>query len=111
MKYKTRAVGIGLVIAAMSPLSGCAQPLNPREEAALVGGGIGLASGALVGSATGYPETGALIGAPLGMLAGALIGDELMERDRRDYYQNRELARLRREVARLRWENERRRGW
>jgi hypothetical protein len=36
-------------LALISVLSACAQPLSTREKGALVGGGLGAASGAIIG--------------------------------------------------------------
>jgi uncharacterized protein YqgC (DUF456 family) len=114
-KSKVHAVMMffsGVVLLTLS--MGCSEPLSKREQGALVGGGLGAASGAIIGSTVGHAAAGALIGGPIGLLAGALIGDQLMAQDRRQYAQQRridenraEIARLRREIERLRRENER----
>lgn len=52
---------------------GC-DSLNHTENGALAGGGIGAATGAIIGHATGHTAGGALIGAGVGALAGGLIG-------------------------------------
>jgi hypothetical protein len=50
-------------------LAGCSKPSGHTEKSALIGGGSGLAAGALVGSGTG-----ALVGGPIGALGGAAVG-------------------------------------
>jgi hypothetical protein len=65
------------------------------EEGALIGGGVGAAGGALIGSAvTRHHGTGALVGGLVGAGAGAAVGAGVgAEQDRRDreryYYSNR----------------------
>jgi|SRR4051812_17904022 len=49
--------------------AGCSKPSGHTEKSALIGGGSGLAAGALVGSGTG-----ALVGGPIGALGGAAVG-------------------------------------
>ena len=51
--------------------SGC-QSMNHTERGALTGGGIGAATGALIGSTKGKAGAGALIGAGVGTIAGGL---------------------------------------
>jgi len=66
-----------LMTAAVLPLGlacGCAG-LSHTENGALAGGGIGAATGAIIGGATGHAGGGALIGAGVGALTGGLIGD------------------------------------
>jgi hypothetical protein len=95
-------------LAALLMLSvGCTEPLSQREKGALVGGGIGAAGGAIIGSTVGRAAGGALIGGPIGLLAGALIGDQLMAQDRRHDIQQRQIERHQAEISRLRREIER----
>ena len=77
------ALAFGMLIA----LVGCAgEPLTTRERDTMVGGGAGLAGGALVGAAVGHPGAGAAIGGLGGAAAGYAIGNhEQNERDRRYY--------------------------
>src|SRR5713101_9891068 len=89
-------------------LGGCSQPLGTREKGALVGGGLGAASGAIIGSAVGSPGAGAAIGGAMGALTGGLIGDQLQGLENRVAYQrhqiyrqNRELRRQRRDIEKL----------
>lgn len=73
---------VGITTLALTlTLGACSQPLSNREQGALIGGGVGAAGGALIGSAAGAPGTGALIGGAAGAVGGALVGDE---RDRRN---------------------------
>lgn len=56
---------------------------NKTASGALIGGGIGAGSGALIGNATGHAGAGALIGAGVGALAGGIIGNALEDKDRK----------------------------
>src|SRR5882762_8110539 len=103
-------VTIVFLVALMSALFACTEPLTKREQGGLVGAG----TGAIIGSAVGRSGAGALIGGPIGLLAGALIGDQLMAQDRRQDIQQSQISRnqaeidrMRREIERLRRENER----
>ena len=49
-------------------IAGCSNPGHTKKDA-LIGGGSGLAAGALAGSGTG-----ALVGGPIGALGGAAVG-------------------------------------
>jgi Glycine zipper len=69
---RMRIVGAGLLPAVL--LCGCSN-LNNTENGALAGGGIGAATGALIGHATGHTAGGALIGAGVGALTGGLVGN------------------------------------
>ncbi len=53
---------------------GCSN-LSHTENGALIGGGLGAATGALIGKATGHTAGGALIGAGVGALSGGLVGN------------------------------------
>jgi outer membrane lipoprotein SlyB len=99
---------INFSLAALVMLSvGCTEPLSKREQSALVGGGIGAAGGAIIGSTVGRAAGGALIGGPIGLLAGALIGDQFMAQDQRQDIQQRQIDRNQAEITRLRREIER----
>jgi uncharacterized protein YcfJ len=91
-----------LLIASSLVLVACTQPVTKREQASLVGGGLGLATGAIIGGAAGHAAAGALIGGPIGLLAGAIIGDQLMAQDERSDRQEREIAATRADIERLR---------
>jgi hypothetical protein len=113
-QMKKNTVAFIVAAAFMTAILACSQPLSKREQAAVVGGTIGVTGGAIIGSVSGRAATGALIGGPIGLLAGALIGDQFMAQDQklemqqRQIQQNRaEIERLRRESARLERENER----
>src|SRR5215831_15290999 len=89
-------------------VSGCSQPLSTREKSTLVGGGLGAATGAIIGAAVGSPGAGAAIGGGLGALTGGIIGNQFMGVENRQYAlqqqinaQQRELKRQRREIRRL----------
>jgi len=62
-------------------LVACSTPLTTREKAAGIGVLGGAAAGGIIGSAVGRPAAGALIGGGLGLAAGALIGDQLQGRE------------------------------
>ena len=104
---KARAVLTISLVAFLTVSMGCTQPVTKREQGGLIGGGLGTATGAIIGSATGHAAAGALIDGPIGLLAGALIGDQVMGQDQRQEENQAEITRLRREVERLRRENER----
>lgn len=75
-------IQIGTASLALFALGACSEPLSNREKGALIGGGVGAGSGALIGeAAAGAPGTGAAIGGAAGAIGGALVGDE---RDRRE---------------------------
>lgn len=75
-----RCFGFGLAMVFVAlPLGGCA---THTETGALAGGGLGAATGALIGSASGHTGAGALIGAGAGALAGSLIGNEKDQQER-----------------------------
>jgi len=77
---------IGTASLALFVLGACASgPLSNREKGALIGGGVGAGSGALIGeAAAGAPGAGAAIGGAAGAIGGALVGDE---RDRQERYE------------------------
>ena len=103
MQMRKACTIINFSLVALLVLSvGCTQPLTKREQAGLVGGGLGAASGAIIGSSVGHATAGALIGGPIGLLAGALIGDQLMAQDQRQDVQQRQIERNQAEIARLR---------
>ena len=85
-------------------VSGCSQPLSTREKGTLVGGGLGAATGAIIGAAVGNPGAGAAIGGALGAGTGALVGDQLQKRDVQEAEQQHELDRQEREIERQRTE-------
>jgi outer membrane protein with glycine zipper len=67
-----KSLGAALLPAVL--VCGCSN-LNNTENGALAGGGIGAATGALIGQATGHTAGGALIGAGVGALTGGLVGN------------------------------------
>ena len=83
MRNRHVARGLGLLGLILLPCltSGCA---THTGTGALTGGGLGAATGALIGGATGHAGTGALVGAGLGAATGGLIGAGLDENDRRN---------------------------
>ncbi len=61
-------------------LTGCETPYGTPDQTgtgALVGGGVGAVSGALIGGASGRAGEGALIGGAVGAIAGGLIGHSM----------------------------------
>src|SRR6266851_8965021 len=104
-----RRTVVGLVmLISILVLGGCSQPLSTREKGTLVGGGLGAASGAIIGSAVGSPGAGAAIGGAMGALSGGLIGDQLQglkyraaRQQSQISRQNRELQRQRRDIEKL----------
>lgn len=74
------AAGVLALLATLS-LAGCyGPPMSTREKGTLVGGAVGLGSGALVGSAVGSPAAGAAVGGLLGAGSGYLIGNAMQNR-------------------------------
>src|SRR5919204_1754610 len=104
-KHVARAGVVGLTLTFV--LSGCSQPLSTREKGTLVGGGLGAATGAIIGAAVGNPGAGAAIGGALGAGTGALVGDQLQKRDVQEAEQQHELDRQEREIERQRTELQR----
>jgi hypothetical protein len=104
-----RVAVIVMVSAIVFALVGCAgEPLSAREKGTLVGGGLGAATGAIIGSAVGSPGAGAAIGGGLGAVGGALVGNELQNREvhesqieARLQEQQREIEQQRREIEKL----------
>src|SRR6476661_5014615 len=72
-------------LAAGLPLLAAGCPaMNHTQQGAMVGGGLGALTGAVVGDATGHGPGGALIGAAVGALAGGAIGNSEDNRDEHD---------------------------
>ena len=68
----------------------CSQPLTIREKGAGVGTAVGASVGAGIGSIWDYAGTGGLVGGSLGLITGALVGDhfEKMEKRRLELERN-----------------------
>ena len=88
-------------------VSGCSQPLSTREKSTLVGGGLGAATGAIIGGAVGAPGAGAAIGGALGAGTGALVGDQMQKRDTQQTEQQHQIEQQAHEMRRQREELER----
>jgi uncharacterized protein YcfJ len=105
-----RAVTIILAAVMVLAMFGCeAQPLSTREKGTLAGGGLGAATGAIIGAATGSPGAGAAIGGLLGAGTGFLAGNEFQNREVHEKQieselrsQQAGLERQRREIEQLR---------
>lgn len=72
---------VAVVLLAACALVGCQS--TEGHEGAVVGGALGAAGGALIGSAaagSGNRGTGAVIGAAVGGAAGAVAGDQLHDK-------------------------------
>jgi uncharacterized protein YcfJ len=103
-------LGVLMLVGAM----GCSgQPLTTREKGTLLGGGLGAATGAIIGAAAGAPGAGAAIGGVLGAGGGYLVGNALQNNEIREShtegrlaYQQREIERQRREISQLRQSHE-----
>ena len=101
-------------LAALLLISGCyGQPLSTREKGTLAGGVLGGGTGAIIGAAVGHPGAGAAIGGALGAGTGMMIGNELQNIEiaqrsnrRHSWRQQRELRHQRRELEKLRAEQE-----
>ena len=102
------------LVLAFSSIVGCSGgSLTTREKGAGIGALGGAAIGGIIGAAVGSPGAGAAIGGALGLGAGALVGDQLQGQEIKQADQQRqidanqaELDRQRREVERLRQQNE-----
>jgi outer membrane protein OmpA-like peptidoglycan-associated protein len=92
----------GLLLAVLALAAGCSQPLSTREKGTLVGGGLGAATGAIIGAAVGNPGAGAAIGGALGAGAGALVGDQLQKRDTELGENQKQIDQQQQEIARNR---------
>ena len=77
---QSAVVGVVSVVTAMC---GCAG-MNHTQNGALVGTGVGAATGAIIGHQTGNRDAGALIGAAVGGIGGALAGNAADMQDQRD---------------------------
>ena len=86
---------------------GCSEPLTTREQGALIGGGLGAGTGAIIGSTVGHAAVGALIGGPIGLIGGALIGDQLMSQAKKHNEQQVQIDRNQDELEQLKRENQR----
>lgn len=78
MKAINRAVIISLLVLGVISSIGCSAPLSTREKGGLMGAGLGIGSGAIIGSVAGNAVLGVALGGPLGLIGGALIGHQLM---------------------------------
>jgi outer membrane lipoprotein SlyB len=99
----TRRYGLPKTIAGLFLLilfSGCSQPLSTREKSTLVGGGLGAATGAIIGAAVGSPGAGAAIGGALGAGTGALVGDQFQKIENRQNAQQQQISAQRRQIKR-----------
>ncbi|MEC9404424.1 MAG: glycine zipper domain-containing protein [Pseudomonadota bacterium] len=61
-----------LIAASAAFLAGCQS--DSQRDRALVGGGLGAATGAVIGAAAGHGVAPALAGAAIGAAGGAIIG-------------------------------------
>jgi outer membrane protein OmpA-like peptidoglycan-associated protein len=91
-----------VVLVALMLIAGCSQPLSTREKGALAGGGLGAATGAIIGSAVGRPGAGAAIGGALGTVGGGLVGDQLQKQEAGANEQQRIIEQQQQELARNR---------
>jgi len=99
---QVKARARGAIVTLLILLAGCSQPLSTREKGTLLGGGIGAASGAIIGSAVGHPGAGAAIGGAMGAVSGGLVGDQLQGQENRAAYQQSQINRQSRELQRQR---------
>ena len=67
-----------------------------------MGGGLGAATGAIIGAATGNPGAGAAIGGALGAVGGGLLGDQLQKREQVTTEQQQQIEQQKQELARNR---------
>ena len=80
MKPLTLALTVAGIVAVVFLLPGCE---TRAQEGALIGGGIGAGTGAIIGNQTGHAGGGAAIGGAIGALSGAIIGDQADQANRR----------------------------
>src|SRR5262245_45216888 len=77
MSQTTRTFGrcllLVLAVLPVVPGSGC-QSMSNTDKGVLAGGGLGAATGALIGGSRGHAGTGAVAGGVLGAVAGGLTG-------------------------------------
>lgn len=107
-----RAGLIVLTAAIAIAVVGCTgEPLTTREKSTLLGGGLGAATGAIIGAAVGSPGAGAAIGGGLGAVTGALVSNELQNHETREKQiearlqeQQREIEQQQRDIEKLREE-------
>lgn len=108
MRQRKRYVVIAAQMCASVVLltaTGCARPLSNTEKGALVGGAGGAGIGALLGKGKG-----AAIGGAAGAVGGAIIGNQMDQREREQYGDDRYYEeQRRREYEQQRIEEERRR--
>jgi len=106
LKRLVKPTSLVLCVAFLA-VSGCSQPLSTREKSTLVGGGLGAATGAIIGAAVGSPGAGAAIGGALGAGTGALVGDKMQSQDTERAQQQRQIEQNNLELQRQREELER----
>ena len=99
---KTAVLRGFVLLAVLVLLASCSQPLSKREKGVLVGGGLGAATGAIIGAAVGNPGAGAAIGGALGAVGGGLVGDQLQQRDQVAGEQEQQIEQQKQELARNR---------
>ncbi len=68
---------------ALLVLGGGCQSMSNTDRGTLAGGGIGAATGALIGSATHHAGAGALLGGAVGAIAGGLTGSAIDNSERK----------------------------
>ncbi len=90
------------IVAVVTFLAGCSQPLSTREKGTLVGTGLGAATGAIIGAAVGNPAAGAAIGGAVGAAGGALVGNELQNREQVGNENDQLITQQRQELAKNR---------
>ncbi len=71
MRHKAALTAIALALTAF------AVSCTTTQEGALLGGGIGAGTGAIIGHQSGDTAEGALIGGAIGAVTGAIIGHEI----------------------------------
>jgi len=97
-EFLTEVLAALMVVA----IFGCeGQPISTCEKGTLAGGGLGAATGAIIGAATGSPGAGAAIGGLLGTGTGFLAGNEFQNRE---VHQKQIEAQLREQQAEIEWQ-------
>lgn len=103
--YSTPTIWLSALVILAS--LGCSTPLTTREKGALVGTGLGAATGGIIGSSVGHTGAGAAIGGAVGLGAGALVGDQLQVQEQREQEQYEQMQQSKAELDRQQRELER----
>ena len=106
-----RRLSTTIIIASLSAVVGCSQPLMGRNQGDGVGpvvgasAGVGTVVGATVGAGIGsvweYSVNGGMVGAGLGLITGVLVGDHFQDAENKRKQLERDIQRCELELQRL----------